>query len=259
MSDTELYESAWTHVELETVYYTWVVLGLIMGAALVARWCLLWHPSSLLSYAIKWATRLVVRTVNQTCHQAPQRYISFFSALFLFLLVANCLAIIPTLREPTENLNTALALSLIVFLFVQFEAARHHGMLAYGNELFKTPFAVRGVYARWTPRTIIAVVGRIVANILVGTLMLPLELLGKVSSVISLAFRLFGNILAGAVISAGWLYFRSGSWIWQTVGLVSGLNLLIMLFFGIFEGVVQAFVFVMLALSGLGRALQSHE
>lgn len=253
------YDSPWTRVEADTVMYTWAVIGIITLISCLARWALLWYPDSMVSFAIKWCLRTAMKAIEHSCHKLPHRYITFFSALFIFLLISNCLIVIPTFEEPTKDLNTTLALSLITFLFVQMEAIYHHGFIAYANDLFKTPIAVRGVYAKLTLSTSILLVLRVLGNILLGTLMLPLELLGKLSGIISLAFRLFGNILAGSVIATLWLSFRSGSWLWQFFGLLSGFNLLIMLFFGIFEGSVQAFVFVMLGLSSLGRALQPHE
>lgn len=253
------YDSPWTRVEADTLMYTWVVLGIISVVSLLARWSLLWYPDSMVSFSIKWCVRFTMRAIEYSCHKLPQRYISFFSTLFIFLLISNCLIIIPTFEEPTKDLNTTLALSLLTFFFVQMEAIYQHGLIPFLNELFKTPIAVFGVYSRITPVTAFLVAMRVMGNILLGTLMLPLELLGKISGIISLAFRLFGNILAGSVIASLWLNFRSKSLLFQTLGIITGFNLLIALFFGIFEGAVQAFVFVMLGLSSLGRALQAHE
>jgi F-type H+-transporting ATPase subunit a len=253
------YDSPWVRIEADTIIYTWVVLGIIALISCIIRCSLLWYPDSMLSFVIKWCVRVSMRAIEHSCHKLPQRYISFFSALFIFLLISNCLIVIPTFEEPTKDLNTALALSIAMFLFVQLEAIYHHGLMVYLNDLFKTPIAVRGVYATVTIGTSVLLALRVLANIVLGILLFPLELLGKLSGVISLAFRLFGNILAGSVIATLWLRFRSGSWILQLLGLLTGFNLLIMVFFGIFEGAVQAFVFVMLGLSSLGRALQSPE
>ena len=253
------YDSPWTRFESEVLIYTWVVLGIIVLLSAAARFFLLYYPDSMPGFAIKWCVRTSMKAIEHSCHKLPQRYVSVFSALFIFLLVSNCLIILPTLEEPTKDLNTTLALSLITFFFVQLEAVYQHGLIAYLNDLFKTPLAIRGVYKTITIGTAILLALRVLGNIILGTLMLPLELLGKISGIISLAFRLFGNILAGSVIASLWLQFRSGSLNFQIIGLVTGFNLLITLFFGIFEGSVQAFVFVMLGLSSLGRALQTHE
>lgn len=254
-----VYSTPWTRFEAEIMLYTWIVLGIITLISIAARFALLWYPDSMASFVIKWCVRTTMQAIKRTCHKLPHRYVAFFVSLFIFLLVSNCLIVFPTLEEPTKDLNTTLALSLITFLFVQGEAIYHHGLIFYLNDLFKTPIAVRGVYQKLTFSTVVLLGLRIVGNVILGTLMLPLELLSKLSGIISLAFRLFGNILAGSVIASLWLQFRSGSWILQLLGLLTGFNLLIALFFGLFEGSVQAFVFVMLGLSALGRVLQTHE
>lgn len=88
--------------------------------------------------------------------------------------------------------------------------------------------------------------------------MLPLNLIGKFATIISMSFRLFGNIFGGATIAS--IYFRLiyGSPAWEAIGSFSGINLIIMLFFGLFEGLIQAFVFAMLSLTYLATAI-AHD
>jgi F-type H+-transporting ATPase subunit a len=245
-------------LEADTLFYTWISLGIIALLTIAARICLLHYPDTMAGYSIKWTIRMFMKMVTQSCKHYEYRYVSFFLSLFIFLLICNCLIIIPTMEEPTKDLNTTLALSIITFFFIQAEAVRVHGLIAHLNEFFKTPFAVSGVYPSLTPWSLLMLTGRILLNTVIGIAFLPIELMGKLSNVISLSFRLFGNILAGSVISSLWLKLRSGSLIWQLAGLATGLNILITLFFGVFEGTVQAFVFIMLGLSYLSRALQHH-
>jgi F-type H+-transporting ATPase subunit a len=68
---------------------------------------------------------------------------------------------------------------------------------------------------------------------------------GEVSKVVSISFRLFGNILGGAII------ILVVSSLVKFVMLPVGLNL----FFGVFVGTIQAFVFTMLALTYIGVEL----
>jgi len=88
--------------------------------------------------------------------------------------------------------------------------------------------------------------------------MLPLNIVGKIASILSISFRLFGNIFGGVTIAA--LYYNTieGSWLGESFGLLSGINFLITLFFGLFEGFLQAFVFTMLTVTYLSIALQGH-
>ena len=86
--------------------------------------------------------------------------------------------------------------------------------------------------------------------------MLPLNIVGKLSSIISISFRLFGNIFGGAIITK--LYFTAirGSIILELLGILSGTNFLIIAFFTLFEGLLQAFVFAMLTLTYISLGTQ---
>jgi F-type H+-transporting ATPase subunit a len=87
----------------------------------------------------------------------------------------------------------------------------------------------------------------------------PLNVIGKLSSIVSISFRLFGNVFGGSIISKIYLSFISGSIIFETIGLLSGINFLIIIFFGLFEGFIQAFVFAMLTMTYLSVAIQSEK
>jgi F-type H+-transporting ATPase subunit a len=88
--------------------------------------------------------------------------------------------------------------------------------------------------------------------------MFPLNVIGKLASIISISFRLFGNIFGGAIISRIYFGVIEGSLIGEMIGLFSGINFLIMLFFGLFEGALQAFVFSMLTLTYLSMSIQGE-
>ncbi|MCL4229407.1 F0F1 ATP synthase subunit A [Candidatus Dependentiae bacterium] len=151
-------------------------------------------------------------------------HFSFITALFTFILACNAAPVFPWLEEPTKDLNTTLAFGLVTFLYNQFYGIKMHGLIGYLKE-YLAPFFI----------------------------MLPLNIIGRVATVVSISFRLFGNIFGGAIISS--IYFNSirGSILLEIVGI--GPGLVITAFFGLFEGFLQAFVFSMLALTYLSIAL----
>jgi len=77
-------------------------------------------------------------------------------------------------------------------------------------------------------------------------LMFPLNVIGELAKVVSISFRLYGNIMGGSII------------IYVVSGLVRQLVLppLLNAFFGVFVGTVQAFVFAMLTLTYISVAIQ---
>jgi F-type H+-transporting ATPase subunit a len=244
-------------VQSDTLLFTWCALGIIMILAGAARWCFTHYPSSIPGYLIGQYVRLIQSLIQESCGVMKYRYVAFFITLCTFLLICNCIIVIPFLEEPTKDLNTTFALGIVTFLFIQREMIRSLGIKHWIQEYFKMPLAVT-----WNTRLslwmVVSNILRCLANVAIGSILLPIELVSKLSSVFSLSFRLFGNIFAGSIIASLWGYLRSGSLVWHIIGL-SGVNLIIMLFFGVFEGCIQAAVFTMLGVSYLGRAIHTEE
>ena len=148
-----------------------------------------------------------------------KKYIPFVGSFFIFILFLNYLGVIPGLQPPTADLNTTLALGITAVLGVQIIAIKENGIIGYLKHLVGDP-----------P--------------LMGVLMFPLEVIAQLSRAGSLAVRLFGNI------------FGEKSVVIELTKL--GLIVLIadaipiipvqvpMLFFGLFAGFLQAFVFTIL-------------
>ena len=148
-----------------------------------------------------------------------KKYIPFVGSFFIFILFLNYLGVIPGLQPPTADLNTTLALGITAVVGVQIIAIKENGIGGYLKHLAGNP--------PW-----------------LGVLMFPLEVIAQLSRAGSLAVRLFGNI------------FGEKSVVIELTKL--GLIVLIadaipiipvqvpMLFFGLFAGFLQAFVFTIL-------------
>lgn len=217
------------YVNEEIILNTWLVLLIILVLALVLRFYLTKKKS-----AGRWIALTIVQSfidlTSETLGGFYYGHTAFIASIFIFILICNCVAVIPGTDEPTRDLNTTLSLGAIAFLYKEYFAIKTHGFLGYLSE-FTHPFAV----------------------------MLPLNVIGHLSKVISLSFRLFGNIFGGAIISTIYKGFITSSVIYQFLGIVSGVNLIVLLFFGVFEGIIQAFVFAMLSLTYLSIAIQGEE
>ena len=168
--------------------------------------------------------------LTQTLQSAPLEHLAFIGSLFTFIVCCNAMSFLPYIEEPTRDINTTLALGLISFFYVQGYAIKHKGIFEYLSD-FTKPFF----------------------------LMLPLNIIGTLTSIISLSFRLFGNIFGGYVISHLCLQALETSAIVQAIGLFTGFNLAIAIIFGLFEGIIQAFVFAMLTLTYLSMEIVSDQ
>ena len=136
-----------------------------------------------------------------------RKYAPMICALFMFLALSNWLGILPHLEEPTKDLNTPLSLALMGFIVSHFEGIRTKGFKKYIAGYFDPFF-----------------------------FMLPLNIIGELAKVVSISFRLFGNIMGGSII------IMVISHLCYNVAMPPFLNL----FFGLFVGSIQAFVFTML-------------
>ena len=148
-----------------------------------------------------------------------KKYVPFVGSFFIFILSLNYLGLIPGFQAPTADLNTTIALGITAVLGVQIIAIKENGLGGYLKHLIGSP--------PW-----------------LGVLMFPLEVITQLSRAGSLAVRLFGNI------------FGEESVIIQLTGLgiitIAGSFFLPipvqvpMMFFGLFGGFLQAFVFTIL-------------
>jgi F-type H+-transporting ATPase subunit a len=217
-------------VNTDTLISTFIVTALIIIFSLYAHYTLE-KKQSIAKFIILKYVDSFKDLLQQTLQSSPLNHLAFIGSLFTFIVCCNTISFIPFLEEPTKDLNTTLALGIISFCYVQGHSIYHNGIKAYFAH-FLQPFF----------------------------LMLPLHIVGKFTSIISLSFRLFGNIFGGYVISN--LYFNTfltSSVILQIIGIISGMNLGIFLIFGFFEGIIQAFVFSMLTLTYLSMEIGPEE
>jgi F-type H+-transporting ATPase subunit a len=241
----------------ETLINTWGALGVILIFSLIGRWAIR-RPESVPGYLFITIIRSFMSMINQSLGKFSERYFFFIASIFLYLIFCNALVIIPGFEEPTNNVNTTFALALISFIYVQREAIRAHGFFAYLQEYFKTPFTVLPS-GSWTVGAIIFSFIKIILNTAMAIFSFPMEVLSKSATIISLSLRLFGNIFGGSVITKMVKWVASGSWIKQSIALLTGLNLVVALFFGLFEAFIQALVFSILSLTYISIAVQHEE
>jgi F-type H+-transporting ATPase subunit a len=147
-------------------------------------------------------------------------------ALFLFILIANYLDLlpIPGFRSPTGDLNTTAGLALMVFILVQFLGTRARGTGGYVKHFFQ-PFAA----------------------------LAPLEVIMELTKPVTLAFRLFGNIFAGEVLIIVFAALLAGFLPAEAFAHSFAVGL------GLFVGVIQAFIFTVLTVAYIGIATSSEE
>lgn len=225
-------------VQADTIIATWVSLAVIIGLILLARFFLR-QKDSIGASAVKSIIKSFTQLIEQSTGTFVYRYYTFIASLFIYIIINNWIALIPYVHEPTKDINTTLALGIVSFLFIQKEMIKVHGFFAYLKEYF-SPIDV------FFP-----------LNIIAGLAYLPIKLLGELASVISISFRLFGNIFGGAIIMAIFNQALGSSVMFHLFGIPLGLILIA--FFILFEGFLQAFVFSILTLTNISMATSMEQ
>jgi F-type H+-transporting ATPase subunit a len=165
------------------------------------------------------------------------RFVPFCGSLFLYILVMNWMGLVPLLKSPTANLNTTLAMAILVFLFAQFMAIRTQGLGGYLYHLAGEPRNALG----WG----------------VALLLFPIEVMGEFIKPLSLACRLFGNVLAEDLLIAVFVGIGALILAWQPVPVGFPIQVLFVAL-ALVMGAVQALVFALLAAVYLYMAQPIH-
>lgn len=139
--------------------------------------------------------------------------------------------ITPFFRPAATDLNLTIGLALISFFFIQFYGFKELG-LSYLQKFI--PIGSLGNLSKKPLGAIDMIVG-------------PLELISELSKIVSLSFRLFGNIFAGGILIAVMLFL---------VG--TGLPI-IFYALELIVGLAQAGVFAVLTLVFISQAMQGHH
>ncbi len=250
--------SSYATLNATTIINTWIALAMLFVVILIARYFLFYTPDKPTegppgiqpplitihtygAYLVKSVIKSFIALVEQSTGTFMYRYYAFTSSIFLFILFCNWVGLIPFVEEPTQDLNTTLALGIIALVYIQKEIIHVHGFTHFLKDYF-LPVSI------FFP-----------LNIIIGLALLPLRILGELASVVSLSFRLFGNIFGGGIIMKIVQNMVTGSFIGQSILTFLGINLLLAGFFVIFEGGLQAFVFAILTLTNISMATSIEE
>jgi F-type H+-transporting ATPase subunit a len=159
--------------------------------------------------------------VGDNIEHHADRYMPLIGTLGFFILLNNLFGLAPGMPSGTANWNVTLGCALVVFFYYNFHGMREHGIGRYLGH-FAGP-----VWFLWI-------------------LMWPLEILGLFSRILSHSLRLFGNIAGEHTVSL--IFF----------GLMPLLLPVPLMVMGLFFGLIQTFVFIMLATIYLSGAV-AHE
>ena len=154
----------------ELVTYTWLAMAILIGLSLAARFSLKKTAPTGFQNFFEVIVSALENFVEEIMGPEGNHYLTLIGSLFLFILVCNLLGLIPGFDSPTANINTTLALALVSFSATHYIGLRRHGLGYIKHFMGPMP--------------------------LLAPLMFPIELISHLARVMSLTFRLFGNMVA---------------------------------------------------------------
>ena len=172
--------------------------------------------------------------VTQMFGKRGKEFIVYISALISFIALSNItsffpipgfskvgdqLVIAPLLRSPSADINTTLGLALITTFMFIYVAIKEQGIKGYVGGLCDP-----------------------------SPVMLPMNIIGELAKPTNISMRLFGNAFAGMVIM-GLLYMAVPAVVPAPLHL----------YFDIFQGLVQSFVFTMLTMVYIQGSMATED
>jgi F-type H+-transporting ATPase subunit a len=173
--------------------------------------------------------------VTQMFGKRGKEFVVYISALISFIAISNItsffpipgfshneagqLVISPLLRSPSADINTTLGLALITTFMFIYVAIKENGVKGYVGGLCEP-----------------------------SPVMLPMNIIGELAKPTNISMRLFGNAFAGMVIM-GLLYMAAPAVVPAPLHL----------YFDLFQGLVQSFVFTMLTMVYIQGSLATED
>ncbi len=154
--------------------------------------------------------------------ELARKYLPLVATIGLFVFFSNVIGIIPAFESPTSNINVTLTLALIVFVYYNYEGIKEQGVVHYFAH-FAGPVKI------------------------LAPLMFPIEIVSHISRIISLSFRLFGNIKGDDLFL--WVLLMLAPWLLPLPAYV----LLA------FSAILQTFIFMILTYVYLAGAVVVEE
>ncbi len=205
-----------------------IVMLILLGFGIVARRTMLRAtevPGTFQNIVEMMVEALINMVSGAMGKKTGARFVNYIGTIFIFILFSNISGLLG-LRNPTADYGVTLALALISFTLIHFWQFRN-------NSLKEIWVGWCSPLPPWLP------------------IWLPINLIGEIAVPISLSLRLFANVLSGLIMMAlvygllGWL-----ATIWPAA---------LHVYFDLFSGAIQTYVFCMLTMTYISDQFGDKE
>jgi len=180
---------------------------------------------------------MLTNTVTDTMGAHNKRFVPYIGTLFLCSIIGSVVGMTQVFRSTTADLSVTLAWALATVFIVWYSNIRQHGFFGWLKS-FTEPIAV----------------------------MTPMNIVSEISTPVAMAFRHFGNVAGGSVLMTIVYTALAGlntlvfGWLPEAVLAVIppifqvGIPAVLSVYFDLFSGFIQAFVFSLLSMVYIGMA-----
>ena len=200
------------------VVYSWVLMAILISFGALAT-----KTISMIPGKGQNLSEVIVSSIEdfmvETAGDEARWLFPLLATVFLYIFIGNLIGIVPGFLPPTANLNTTASVALIVVIFTHVIGVKYHG-IAYVKH-FMGPV--------WWMAPLIFII----------------EIIGHAARVLSLSFRLFGNMMGHEIVLA--ILFGLAGAFFAPLPIMA---------LGVFVAFVQAFVFFLLSLIYFSSAME---
>ena len=200
------------------IIYSWVVMIMLIVLGFIAVKSVNLVPTKVQNVMEIIISALEEFTIDITGEEGRWLF-PLLATVFLYIFTCNIIGLIPGFYPPTASLNTTLSCALVVVPFTHVIGIKYHGVKYIKHFLGPVWWMV--------------------------PLIFPIEVIGHLARILSLTFRLMGNMM-GHELVAGILFGLAGAFF-------APLPIMVL---GIFVALVQAFVFYLLSVMYFTGALE---
>lgn len=222
-------------VHMDTVLMTLVAGAVLLLLGLVIKSRVTAGAPGRTQNAVESIMEFINTIIEDNLGRDPETIASIALTLFFFIWVMNTLGLlpIPYFRSPTSDVSTTFALAILVFVLMNARYFRTSRLQAY-----KGHYWIKGVW-----------------GIPLKPLSIVLALETELSRPLTLSLRLFGNILGGEV-----LLIIAGALLPLSYAVAANIILNpLLIFFGLFVGSIQAFIFTVLTVAYMSIASEAPD
>ncbi|NLJ80817.1 MAG: F0F1 ATP synthase subunit A [Firmicutes bacterium] len=190
----------------EALFFTWIIMAFLCLVSFLLTRNLQRIPRGF-QHVLEIAVEGIENLVLDNMGPQGKIFIPLILTIALYVFTANVTGVIPGAMSPTSDLNTTVALALLVFLVGHAAEIYLKGFKAWFRGFFEP---------HW--------------------ILFPINVVGEISQVLSHSFRLYGNILGGGIL-VGIVYMLAPY----------ALPVPLLAWFDVIMGAIQAAVFTLLA------------